>query len=208
MDLYRRLPQLGEPELIHGHLPPGASVLDLGSGVGRIADPLVALGHQVVAVDDSAEMLSHVRAARPVLSRIETVNLPDRFDGVVMASHLANVPADEQRHALYRAARRHLAPTGVVFVEWHPPDWFDRLTVGSLPASTLGDVTTALRVHAIESGRIDATVTYELDDSTWTQHFQTRRISDAQLLADLATCDLAFDTFLNESRTWLLASAR
>lgn len=159
-------------------------------------------------MDDSPEMLSHVRAARTVLSRVETVNLPERFDGVIMASHLANAPADEQRHALYRAARRHLAPTGVVFVEWHPPEWFDRLTVGSLPASTLGDITTALRVHAIEAGRIDATVTYELDDSTWTRHFQTRRISEAELLADFDTCDLAFDTFLDESRTWFQVSAR
>ena len=34
---YRRLPAFGEPELIHGAIPRGASVLDLGCGPGRIA---------------------------------------------------------------------------------------------------------------------------------------------------------------------------
>jgi len=50
VEVYRRLPAMGEPELAHA-LFPGGRVLDLGAGTGRIADPLVALGHDVLAVD-------------------------------------------------------------------------------------------------------------------------------------------------------------
>jgi SAM-dependent methyltransferase len=198
VDLYRRLPAFGEPELIHANLPPAAHVLDLGAGVGRIADPLVALGHHVVAVDDSPEMLSHVHAARPVCSRIETLDLPERFDGVIMASHLANTPTDQERHALYAAARRHVAPTGLVLVEWHPPEWFDSLDIGTTEPRTLGDVTSWLEVHAVDADGVDATVTYALGDSTWTQRFQARRFTEPELRADLAACDLAFDGYLSQ----------
>lgn len=202
VDLYRRFPTLDEAELIHDNLPPGAHVLDLGAGVGRIADPLVALGHSVVAVDDSPEMLSHIQGARPVCSRIETLDLPERFDGVIMASHLANAPTDEDRHALYGAARRHVAQKGVVFVEWHTPEWFDSLDVGTTEPRTLGDVTSWLEVHAIDAGGVDATVTYAVGDATWTQHFQARRFTEPELRADLAACDLAFATYLTEAGTW------
>ncbi len=41
----------------------GASILELGCGAGRVTHPLVALGHPVVAVDESPEMLAHVRGA-------------------------------------------------------------------------------------------------------------------------------------------------
>jgi SAM-dependent methyltransferase len=205
VDLYRRFPVLGEPELIHDNLPPGARVLDLGAGVGRIADPLVALGHHVVAVDDSPEMLSRLQGARPVCSRIETLHLPEQFDGVVMASHLANTPTDEERHALYGAARRHVAPTGMVLVEWHTPEWFDSLEIGTTEPSALGDVTSWLQVHATDAGGVDATVTYALGDSTWTQRFQARRFTEPELRADLAACDLAFDGYLTETRSWFRA---
>ena len=60
VDLYRLLPALGEPEQVHDAIAPGAEVLELGCGVGRITHPLVALGHRVVAVDESKEMLANV----------------------------------------------------------------------------------------------------------------------------------------------------
>lgn len=70
VDLYTRLPARGEPELIHGAIPAGADVLDLGAGTGRIAHGLIALGHPVVAVDQPAEMLAHVRGAETMRSSI------------------------------------------------------------------------------------------------------------------------------------------
>jgi len=62
----------------------------VGCGTGRITHPLVALGHPVVAVDESPEMLAHVRDAEKVCARIEHLALGRRFDVVLLASHLIN----------------------------------------------------------------------------------------------------------------------
>lgn len=64
VDLYALLPPGREPEIIH--IAAGsavASILELGSGTGRVTDALVKIGHPVVAVDESPEMLAHVRSA-------------------------------------------------------------------------------------------------------------------------------------------------
>jgi len=55
-----------EPDLtrVRSVLHPNCSVLDLGSGAGRIANPLAAEGHEVVAVDKSVEMRRHRGRAR------------------------------------------------------------------------------------------------------------------------------------------------
>ena len=46
--------------------------------------PLIALGHPVVAVDESPEMLAHVGGAETVRARIQDLALGRRF-GVVPA---------------------------------------------------------------------------------------------------------------------------
>jgi SAM-dependent methyltransferase len=63
VELYRVLPAMGEPEVVHAAIPAGAGILELGAGAGRVTRRLVALGHPVVAVDESAEMLACVRGA-------------------------------------------------------------------------------------------------------------------------------------------------
>ena len=75
VDLYLRLPVAGEPEIIAAAVPPPATLLELGCGVGRVSRPLCDLGYEVTAVDESAEMLRHVTGARPVLSPIERLDL-------------------------------------------------------------------------------------------------------------------------------------
>ncbi|RSM66526.1 hypothetical protein DMH03_05305 [Amycolatopsis sp. WAC 01376] len=57
-----------------GAVPDGASILELGSGVGRVTHALLDLGYPVVAVDDSPEMLAGVRAEK-VCSKIEELRL-------------------------------------------------------------------------------------------------------------------------------------
>ncbi|MGB8360123.1 MAG: hypothetical protein WCE80_01845, partial [Acidimicrobiia bacterium] len=43
--------------MIDSQLDVTGSILELGSGPGRITHPLVAMGHAVVAVDDSRQAL-------------------------------------------------------------------------------------------------------------------------------------------------------
>jgi SAM-dependent methyltransferase len=60
VEVYRRLPAIGEAELIQRAIPAGATVLDLGCGTGRITRGLVAVGHPVTGVDDSPAMIAEL----------------------------------------------------------------------------------------------------------------------------------------------------
>jgi 2-polyprenyl-3-methyl-5-hydroxy-6-metoxy-1,4-benzoquinol methylase len=53
VEFYALLPPRPEAEIVHAAGTPGASVLDLGAGTGRMTSALAALGHRVVAVDES-----------------------------------------------------------------------------------------------------------------------------------------------------------
>ncbi|WP_206784385.1 bifunctional 2-polyprenyl-6-hydroxyphenol methylase/3-demethylubiquinol 3-O-methyltransferase UbiG [Amycolatopsis sp. MtRt-6] len=75
----------GSPVDVYLLLPPNASILELGSGAGRVTHPLLDLGHEVVAVDDSASMLAHVRA-ETVCARIGNLDLGRTFDAVLLGS--------------------------------------------------------------------------------------------------------------------------
>jgi SAM-dependent methyltransferase len=125
VDLYRSLPVGDEPAIIHATVPPQASILELGCGTGRVTHPLIALGHQLTAVDESPEMLAHLRGARVVCGRIEELALDERFDVVVLGSHLVNVPDDDALAAILACCARHVAATGCVVIERHPESWFD-----------------------------------------------------------------------------------
>ncbi len=121
------MPARDEPAIIDAVAPPKASILELGCGAGRVTHPLIALGHSVVAVDESPEMLAHVRGARTVVASIEGLDLAMRFDVVVLASHLVNEPDDDQRQAFLATCARHVLETGCVVIQRHPVSWFDTL---------------------------------------------------------------------------------
>ncbi|GAA5157500.1 MULTISPECIES: class I SAM-dependent methyltransferase [Amycolatopsis] len=199
VDLYRLLPPDGEAEIVHGAVPPGAAVLDLGCGTGRIAHRLQELGHPVVAVDDSPEMLAHVRT-EAVLSRIEDLRLDQRFEAVLLASHLVNQPHGAP---LLAAVARHLSPTGRAVVQWHPPSWFD--TVADGMGGYFGEVRVELSGVERQGDLLSAVVRYEAGGSTWTQAFTARRLTEPQLTALLADVGLAFDGFLSPEESWFAA---
>jgi SAM-dependent methyltransferase len=190
VEVYLRLPTAGEPEVVHAQLPPGGSVLDLGCGVGRIADPLAALGHDLVGVDNSPEMLARVSLARTVHADIATVRLAQRFDLVLAASHLLNQPDREDRRRLYDTVAWHLSENGTALFEWHPPDWFDALEPGISPEGRIGPVRTRLRVDTIANGLLTAAVTYADEGRQWTQPFTARRLTPDQVDAELAEVGL------------------
>ena len=177
VDAYLQLPAAGEPQLVHGLVGDGGSVLDLGAGVGRIADPLVELGHRVVAVDESAEMLSHVRLADTVQSSIEMLHLQERFDVVLLASHLVNTSDAHLRRQFLASVARHLAPDGLALIQWHQPEWFDTLEPGRVYSGEIGGLRSELQVHAQVGGELSATVRYRAAEQVWTQSFRARRLT-------------------------------
>ncbi|MET8847230.1 class I SAM-dependent methyltransferase [Amycolatopsis sp. NPDC004625] len=202
VEVYLLLPPNGEAEIVHAAAPPGASILELGSGAGRVTHPLVELGHEVVAVDDSAAMLAHVRAPA-VRARIGDLDLGRTFDVVLLGSRLVNTEKDADRQAMLAAARQHLGPDGRLIVEWHPPEWFD--TVASGQGGLLGDVEIELSDVVRRGDLLSATVHYAARGRRWRQEFTCRRL----VLDDVLTsADLAFDRWLTPDRSWFSARPR
>jgi len=169
-------------------LAPGAAVLDLGCGVGRLANELVRRGHEVVGVDESAAMLAHLDdRVTAVQDRIEGLDLGRVFDAVVVASHFANVPDVAERKALLDTAARHLAPDGVVYVEHWNPDVIGHLHDGD---GVQGEVTVQFRLLAERGREFDATVTYVLGERSWAQTFTARLLDEDELDQSLANSGL------------------
>jgi SAM-dependent methyltransferase len=215
VELYALLPSMGEPEIVHDAIPPGASILELGAGAGRMTHPLVALGHPVVAVDESGEMLARIGGAagdldadgsvgiETVQARIEELDLGRRFDAVVLASFLVNEPDGDLRGRFLRACRDHVGDDGCVLVQRHPPAWFDEAAEGE---RTSGGIIFRLRDLARpEPGLLSATVEYQVGERVWTQWFTARRLDDAALAAALAEAGLTVDAYLTGDGSWVRA---
>jgi SAM-dependent methyltransferase len=194
---------MGEAEIVHAAIAADARVLDLGSGTGRIAHELIELGHEVVAVDQSAAMLTHVRGARTVQAPIARLDLGETFGAVLMASHLVNVPDNAERRERLSVAAGHLAADGRLVAEWHPPEWFDRALAGA--TGSAGDVRIDLTDVRLDGDLLDATVRYTAGNDLWTQTFQARRLSAAELRRELAEAGLQFSGWCTDDRTWFTA---
>ncbi|GAA3697534.1 class I SAM-dependent methyltransferase [Nonomuraea antimicrobica] len=206
VDFYTLLGPGADPEIVAQVTPPGGSVLELGAGVGRVTHPLVDRGFQVVAVDESPEMLAHIRGARTVHARVQELRLGERFDTVVLASQLVNTAHDQTRRELVAACARHVRPGGTVLIQWMPAEAHDRWHVGM--GRQDGDLTiTMAAVEEVSPGLFEATMRYTHgEDRVWTQSFTSRRLTDGELAAELATEGLRLDRFLTEDRTWLAAT--
>jgi SAM-dependent methyltransferase len=196
--IYLALSGAREAELVASALPADASILELGCGTGRVTHELIARGFRVTAVDESAEMLEHVRGAETVHARIEELDLGRRFDCVLLASHFVNAPDAE---VFLDACARHVGENGVVLVEAYPPDleW----AVGRV--TRVGDVSIELADVELEGERVRATMAYELDGSRWLQEFEAVVLDEEELHRALEGSGLAFERWLDRGRGWLVA---
>ena len=203
VELYVLLQPMGEPEIVHAAVPAGASVLELGAGAGRVTHPLVALGHPVVAVDESAEMLANIRGADTVQAGIEDLDLRRRFDAVLLASFLVNTDDRDVRRRFLATCRRHVRDGGCVLIQRHPPAWFDEAAEGE---GVAGGVLHRLRdLRRPGPGLLAATAEYQVGDRVWTQTFTAERLDDEALAAALAEAGLAVDAYLTGDGSWVRA---
>ena len=221
VELYALLPAMGEPEVVHAAIPAGASILELGAGAGRVTHRLVELGHPVVAVDESPEMLERIHraapgtptAARPtgaaeagvetVRARIQDLELGRRFDAVLLASFLVNTPDRALRGRFLRACGEHVGDGGHVLVQRHPPAFIDEAAEGE---RTTEGITFRLRdLGRPGPGLLAATAEYQVGERVWTQWFTARRLDDAALAAALAEAGLTVDTYLTGDGSWVRA---
>lgn len=195
VELYARLPELGEGEVVALAVHAGASVLELGCGTGRITRQLVRLGFRVTAVDESAEMLAHVEDAETVQARIERLELGRRFDAALLASNLVTAEP-EQRRAFLETCRRH---ADLVVVEGLPLGWSPEDG-----ERTLGEVVSRLRVGRLEDGVVHGEMEYESGGEQWRHPFAMRVFADdAELAAALAEAGLRLERRLDAR--WFVA---
>lgn len=203
VELYERLPVGKEPEIIERAVPAGASILELGCGVGRVTHPLVERGFTVTAVDESSEMLERIRGARTVRSPIESLELDERFEVVMLASFLIHTGDLHVREGLLRTCRRHVADDGCVLIQREGEDWHDNVPrEGEYPRG--GTVRVASSEPVAPDVRL-VHVEYDFPDARWTQTFRSRPLTKPAFEALLAAWDLAVDAYLTDDGTWVRA---
>jgi SAM-dependent methyltransferase len=203
VDLYARLPVGDEPDVIEAALPPGARILELGSGVGRVTHPLVERGFTVTAVDESAEMLARVRGARTVRSPIEHLDLGETFDAVILASFLVHAGDIEVRRGLLATCRRHVGDGGCVLIQREGEDYHV-----DLPRERVDPGGFTVRIASAEpvgEGVNSVRAEYAFPDATWTQTFLSRPLTKEAFETALAEAGLRVDRYLTEDRIWVRA---
>jgi SAM-dependent methyltransferase len=203
VELYLRLPVGSEPDIIAGAVPAGAHILELGSGVGRMTHPLLERGFTVSAVDESAEMLERVSGARTICSPIETLDLGEAFDVVLLASFLVHAGEIEVRRGLLRTCVRHLADDGCVLIQREGEDYHT-----NVPRERVDPNGFTVRIASVEpvgDGVDSVRAEYVFPDATWTQTFLSRPLSREQFEEALGEAGLRVDRYLTDDRMWVRA---
>ncbi|MER5384104.1 class I SAM-dependent methyltransferase [Streptomyces sp. NPDC002688] len=203
VELYTRLPVGTEPDIITAAVPAAAHVLELGSGVGRMTHPLLELGFTVTAVDESAEMLEHVRGARTVRSAIEDLDLGETFDVVLLASFLIHAGDVRVRRALLDTCVRHVADDGCVLFQREGEDWHT-----DVPRERTDPSGFAVRIVSAEpvgDGVDSVHAEYVFPDATWTQTFLSRPLTKDAFEEALGEAGLKVDRYLTDDGVWVRA---
>lgn len=115
----------GEARLADALVPREARILDLGSGMGRVAAALQSRGHRVVATEPDAALRAQSRATYPDLEVLphEALALdPDElgtFDLVVVVGNVMVYLGEDTERRVLERVRDLLAPTGRALVGFH-----------------------------------------------------------------------------------------
>jgi SAM-dependent methyltransferase len=115
----------GEARLADALAPRGARILDVGSGMGRVAEALRLRGHDVVATEPDPALREQSLATYPQLEVLPHQALeldPDAlgvFDLVVVVGNVMIYVAEDTERAVLARLGELLAPTGRVLVGFH-----------------------------------------------------------------------------------------
>lgn len=206
VELYRRLPYLGEIDFVGSRLPRGASICELGCAAGRLTNVLLDHGLRVTAVDNSAEMLAHCPgSAQLIQSDIEILRLQRTFDAALLASCLLNVPCRQTRAAFLRTARCHLEVGGLLFFERQSVAWLNELTVGW--TNELGEITITAEEVVRDGDQLAICLAYQQRDSVWRHRFTHSTLNDEDINRCLAHAGFLEATWVDQKRRWGTAEA-
>lgn len=104
------------------------TLLEFGSGTGRLAIPLSGAGFSLTGVEASARMLDAMQAksgaerVRTVRGDFSEILLGSLFDGVLLSRNtLLALPTQRLQLAAVRNAARHLCGNGKVFIDLGTP---------------------------------------------------------------------------------------
>ncbi|MFF9585065.1 class I SAM-dependent methyltransferase [Streptomyces achromogenes] len=204
VELYARLPVGDEPDVIAATVPAGAHILELGSGVGRVTHPLLERGFTVTAVDESPEMLARVRGARTICGPIETLDLGETFDVVMLGSFLVHAGDEEVRRGLLRTCARHVAEGGCVLIQREGADYHTKV-----PRERVDPSGFTVRITSVEpagEGVHSVRAEYVFPDAVWTQTFLSRPLTKEQFESALAEAGLRVDRYLTPDGIWVRAA--
>ncbi|WP_328519985.1 class I SAM-dependent methyltransferase [Kribbella sp. NBC_00359] len=201
IELYEVTPVHGEDQLINAAIDPGSSILELGCGTGRITRPLLALGHQVVAVDESPDMIARVTETETICSTIGDLRLDRRFDVVLMMSYLINVADDAERRRLLQTCAHHVRPGGAVLLQQQIPGMLRGPAVMENDRRRL----VVSDVEELPGNRQAATLTHTIGDRSWSQRILTQNLTDQQLATQLTEAGLTLTDYLTPDKTWVRA---
>ena len=115
----------GEARLADALVPREARILDIGSGMGRVAAALQSRGHRVVATEPDAALRAQSRATYPDLEVLphEALALDPEalgtFDLVVVVGNVMVYLGEDTERRVLERVRDLLAPTGRVLVGFH-----------------------------------------------------------------------------------------
>jgi SAM-dependent methyltransferase len=121
----------GEARLADVLVGRGAAILDVGSGMGRVAAALSARGHHVVAVEPDADLAAQSRTTYPDLTVIEAdafaltpelltaAGRPAAYDLVVCVGNVLVLLAEDTERAVLTRLAALLAPGGRILAGFH-----------------------------------------------------------------------------------------
>jgi SAM-dependent methyltransferase len=167
----------GDVDFYAALTPAGGSVLELGSGTGRVSSALARLGFEVTGLEIAPAMLEQAKATAGgrgpsyVRGDMTSISLGRKFDSVICPFYaLAHLPPGAAWRNTFRGVARHLEPKGLA--AFHLPAG-DKMALPSPPTGALLlselakdgrrlEMRLKSQVYRADIGRLDLTLNYIL----------------------------------------------